>query len=150
IHVAEETGVIVPVGEWVLREACRQLSCWREAGYSQLRMAVNLSPYQFRRPGFVTLIEQVLAEAGLPPTALELELTEGVFMMQSEENIEILEQISGMGVRLAVDDFGVGYSSLAYLQRFPVDTLKIDQSFVNGISADPNDTAIVSAIIAMA
>ncbi|HYN27142.1 MAG TPA: EAL domain-containing protein, partial [Burkholderiales bacterium] len=150
IKIAEDTGLIVPLGEWVLREACGQLRHWREAGYPELRVAVNLSPHQFRRPGFADLVAGILQESGLAGTALEMEITEGVLMIQSPENLKILEQLTDMGVGLAVDDFGTGYSSLSYLQRFPIQTLKIDQSFVDGIGEDANDTAIVSAIIAMA
>ncbi len=150
IKVAEETGLIVPLGEWVLRQACEQLKRWRSMGYPNLRITVNLSPHQLRRPGFSELAARVLQETGLPPDALEMELTESILMMYSAENITALGRLARMGVRLAVDDFGTGYSSLAYLQRFPIDVLKIDQSFVSGIGQDPNDTAIVSAIIAMA
>ncbi|MES2356162.1 MAG: EAL domain-containing protein [Pseudomonadota bacterium] len=150
IKIAEETGLIVPLGEWVLRAACEQLKQWRQAGYSTLRIAINLSPHQFRRPGFADLAARVLEESGVPPAALEMEITEGVLMLQNPENQAILQQLADLGIHLAVDDFGTGYSSLAYLQRFPIHSLKIDQSFVNGIEVDANDTAIVSAIIAMA
>lgn len=150
VRVAEETGLIAPIGEWVLRQACEQLRRWRTAGFSDLRVAVNLSPQQFRRPGFADLVRDILHDARLSPELLEMEITEGVLMTQSAENLAILEQLAETGVRLAVDDFGTGYSSLSYLQRFPVHTLKIDRSFVDGIGADENDTAIVTAIIAMA
>jgi diguanylate cyclase (GGDEF)-like protein/PAS domain S-box-containing protein len=150
IKVAEETGLIVPLGEWVLRRACQRLRRWRDGGYPNLRITVNLSPQQFRRPGFAEATARILQENGVPASAIELEITEGVLMMQSEENLAILEQLAGMGVHMAVDDFGIGYSSLAYLQRFPIDTLKIDKSFVSGIGRDANDTALVTAIIAMA
>ncbi|MBI3899398.1 MAG: EAL domain-containing protein [Gammaproteobacteria bacterium] len=150
IKIAEETGLIVPIGEWVLRQACLQLRTWRDAGARDLRIAVNLSPQQFRRVGLPELAASVLQESGLTADALEMEITEGVLMTQSLENFAVLEQLAKAGVRLAIDDFGTGYSSLAYLQRFPIDTLKIDQSFVPGIGRDANDTAIVSAVIAMA
>ncbi len=150
IHIAEDSGLIVPLGEWVLRQACEQLQRWRGAGHPDLRIAVNLSPHQFRRPGFPEFAARTLKEFGLPATALDLEITEGILMMQSQENLANLEQLARMGVYLAVDDFGTGYSSLAYLQRFPIHALKIDQSFVDGIGEDPNDTTIVNAIIAMA
>jgi diguanylate cyclase (GGDEF)-like protein/PAS domain S-box-containing protein len=150
IKIAEETGLIVPLGEWVLRQACFDLARWRASGHADLRVSVNLSPQQFLRPGFPELAARILAEARLPAAALEMEITEGVLMMQSADNIATLEQLADMGVELAIDDFGTGYSSLTYLQRFPVDALKIDQSFVGGIGRDASDTAIVTAIIAMA
>ncbi len=150
IRIAEETGFIVHLGEWVLREACEQLALWRSAGFADLRIAVNLSPQQFLRPGFPALVARILQETGLPAAALELEITEGVLTMKSPENMATLEQLAAMGIELAIDDFGTGYSSLSYLQRFPIHALKIDQSFVAGIGSDANDTAIVTAIIAMA
>lgn len=150
IKVAEETGLIVPIGEWTLRQACQQLKRWHQAGYPDLRMAVNLSPEQFRRSGFPDLVLRVLRETGLPAVALDLEITEGVLMRQNMENIAVLGRLAGTGVQFAVDDFGTGYSNLAYLQRFPIDTIKIDRSFLDGIGRDPNNSAIVMAIIAMA
>jgi diguanylate cyclase (GGDEF)-like protein/PAS domain S-box-containing protein len=150
IKIAEETGLIAPLGEWVLRQACEQVSRWRGAGHPDMRVTVNLSPQQLRRPGFAEFAKRVLAETALPAEALEIEITEGLLMNYSQENVTALGRLARMGVRLAVDDFGTGYSSLAYLQRFPISVLKIDQSFVSGIGMDPNDTAIVSAIIAMA
>ena len=150
IKIAEETGVIAPLGEWVLREAVAQLARWQKAGRPDLRIAVNLSPRQLRRPGFPDLVARVLSEAGLPAEALQMEITEGMLVLQSQENLAMLEELARLGVRLAVDDFGTRYSSLAYLQRFPIHALKIDQSFVGGIGKDTNDTAIVTAMIAMA
>ena len=150
IRVAEQTGLIVPIGEWVLREACRQLKRWREAGHPDLRIAVNLSPEQFRRSGFSDLLLGILRETGLPAAALDLEITEGVLMRQNMENIAVLGQLAGTGVQFVVDDFGTGYSNLAYLQRFPIDTIKIDRSFLDGLGRNPNNNAIVTAIIAMA
>ncbi len=150
VKIAEETGLIAPLGEWVLREACQQLQRWRAEGHADLRVTVNLSPHQLRRPGFSELAGRILEEAGLPPDALEIEITESLLMMYSAENVTTLGRLARMGVRLAVDDFGTGYSSLSYLQRFPISVLKVDQSFVSGIGMDPNDTAIVAAIIAMA
>ncbi|HVK55009.1 MAG TPA: EAL domain-containing protein [Burkholderiales bacterium] len=150
ISVAEETGLILPIGEWALYKACEQLRCWRDAGAPDLRMAVNVSSRQFYQPNFTAMVTAALDSAGLPANALELEITERMLMQPSEDNITALNQLSEMGVQLSVDDFGIGYSSLAYLQRFPIHALKIDQSFVGGIGSDPNDTAIVSAIIAMA
>jgi diguanylate cyclase (GGDEF)-like protein len=150
ISIAEDTGLIRPIGEWVLREACRQMKCWHNDGYTDLRIAVNLSAHQFYQPDFSDMIRQILDETGLPASALELEITEGTLMQGSKDNIEALKQLSTMGIQLSVDDFGTGYSSLAYLQRFPVHALKIDQSFVCGICTDSNDAALVTTIIAMA
>lgn len=150
VKVAEETGLILPIGDWVLRQACQQLKRWREGGHPYLRIAVNLSVEQFRRPEFPESVFRILRETGLPAAALDLEITEGTLMMQSPENIAIVERLAGTGIQLAVDDFGTGYSSFAYLQRFPIDTIKIDQSFVDGVPREPSDSAIVTAIIAMA
>lgn len=150
IKVAEESGLIIPIGEWVLRQACQQLARWRESGFLDLRIAVNLSPEQIRHTEFPELILHVLREAGLPASALDLEITEGVMMRQSTENIANLTRLAGIGVQIAVDDFGTGYSSLAYLQRFPIDTIKIDRSFLHGLGENRNNNAIVAAIIAMA
>ncbi len=150
IRVAEETGLILPLGEWILRESCRQAARWHAAGHADVSVAVNLSPQQFLRPGFADFAARVLHETGLPPSAVELEITEGVLMMKSPENMATLHQLAALGLRLAIDDFGTGYSSLAYLQRFPVHGVKIDRSFIDGIGDDANDTAIVTAVIAMA
>jgi diguanylate cyclase (GGDEF)-like protein/PAS domain S-box-containing protein len=150
IGIAEETGLIVPIGEWVLREACAQLAQWHREGHVRLRMAVNVSPQQFLRPGLSDLIARLLDEFALDAQSLELEITEGVLMARSEENMATLQKLAHMGVALAVDDFGTGYSSLAYLQRFPIHALKIDQSFISGIGSDDHDTALVTAILAMA
>jgi diguanylate cyclase (GGDEF)-like protein/PAS domain S-box-containing protein len=149
ISIAEETGLIMPIGEWVLREACRQLKRWHNDGYPDLKIAVNLSARQFYQPNFSHTIRKILNETELPASALDLEITETTLMRSSKDNIAALKQLSAMGVQLSVDDFGTGYSSLAYLQRFPVHALKIDQSFVRGIGTDSNDTALVTAIIAM-
>lgn len=150
IESAEESGLIVPMGEWVLRQACKQLRSWRDAGHGELKMAVNLSPRQLEQAEFNLLMKDILDESGIPGDALELEITEGTLMRRSDFNLATLAQLSDMGIRLAIDDFGTGYSSLAYLQRFPVHALKIDQSFVRDIGADPNDSALITAIIAMA
>ncbi len=149
IPVAEETGLIVPIGAWVLNEACRQTQAWRGAGLPEIGVSVNLSPIQFRRPGLVQEVENALRQSGLSPNLLELELTES-FVMHDAERINVaMAALKGLGVDIAVDDFGTGYSSLSYLKRFPVDRLKVDKSFVRDIDTDPDDAAIVRAIITL-
>jgi EAL domain-containing protein (putative c-di-GMP-specific phosphodiesterase class I) len=150
IPVAEETGLIDRLGEWVLEEACVQAAEWRNAGYSNLQVAVNVSAQQFRRADIAGTVARVLKETGVPAARLELEITESVIIQQAEQAIVKFRELSDMGVQLSIDDFGTGYSSLSYLKRFPIDKLKIDQSFVRDISTDPDDAAIVTAIIAMA
>ncbi|HEV7912241.1 MAG TPA: EAL domain-containing protein, partial [Albitalea sp.] len=150
IRVAEETGLIGSLGEWILRDACAQAARWHALGHTGISVAVNLSPQQLLRPGFPELADRVLRETGLPPGSLEIEITEGVLMAKSVENMSALESLADLGIGLAIDDFGTGYSSLAYLQRFPVSVLKIDRSFTDGVGIDAGDTAIVTAIIAMA
>lgn len=150
ISVAEESGLILSIGEWVLRQACRQLKRWHKAGFTDMRVAVNLSPRQFHQPHLVRTIGQILSEADLPGHSLDLEITESILMQKNDDTIATLKGISDLGIQLSVDDFGTGYSSLAYLQRFPVNALKIDQSFVRDIGNDQNATALVTAIIAMA
>jgi diguanylate cyclase (GGDEF)-like protein len=149
IPIAEDTGLIIPLGEWVLLEACSQAQVW-QARHPGLKISVNLSARQFRQKDLIGMIERVLGETGLPPALLELELTESMLMHHAEETIGILTRLDEMGVRLAIDDFGTGYSSLSYLKRFPIHSLKIDRSFVRDISTDPDDAAIVTAIVAMA
>jgi diguanylate cyclase (GGDEF)-like protein len=150
ISIAEETGLILPIGEWVLRQACAQLRRWRDEGHPEMRIAVNLSARQFFQPCLADLVGKVLKEFDLPADALELEITESMLMQPSQDNMAILKQLSAMGVQLSIDDFGTGYSSLAYLQNFPLHTLKIDRSFVIRINQDTHGAAIVTAIIAMA
>ncbi len=150
IPVAEETGLIVPVGAWVLREACRQSQRWQAEGYAPLRVAVNLSVRQFDHGDLVDMVEQVLEETGLAPQHLELEITESLLLHSDAANLAALQHLHDRGVHIALDDFGTGYSSLSYLQRFPIDTLKIDQSFVHGLPDNPDDVAIAGAIIGMA
>jgi diguanylate cyclase (GGDEF)-like protein len=150
IAIAEETGIIVPIGEWVLRQACAQLRRWRDGGHPDMRIAVNLSARQFAQANLTDFVAQVLEETGVPADALELEITESVTMQPSDDNIAVLHRLSNMGVQLSIDDFGTGYSSLAYLQNFPIHALKIDRSFVIGINEETHDAAIVTAIIAMA
>jgi diguanylate cyclase (GGDEF)-like protein/PAS domain S-box-containing protein len=150
IHLAEETGLIVPIGAWVLRTACRQSRAWEHAGYGAIRIAVNLSARQFAQPGLVREIELVLDETGLAPACLEIELTESLVMDDVEAAIRTMGELKDMGVKLSIDDFGTGYSSLSYLRRFPVDVLKIDRSFVRDIASSEGDAAMVSAIIELA
>ena len=150
INLAEETGLIVPIGAWVLRTACRQHSAWQHAGYGPLRVGVNLSARQFADPGLVRQIERVLDETGMPPSSLEIEITESLVMEDVEGAIRTMGELKGMGVKLSIDDFGTGYSSLSYLRRFPVDVLKIDRSFVRDIAFSEDDAAMVAAIIELA
>jgi diguanylate cyclase (GGDEF)-like protein/PAS domain S-box-containing protein len=150
INLAEETGLIVPIGAWVLRTACRQNRDWQRAGYGPLRIAVNLSARQFAEPGLVRDIARVLEETGLSPTLLEIEITESLVMEDVEGAIRTMRELKMMGVKLSIDDFGTGYSSLSYLRRFPVDVLKIDRSFVRDIASSADDAAMVSAIIELA
>jgi diguanylate cyclase (GGDEF)-like protein/PAS domain S-box-containing protein len=149
VPVAEDCGLIIPIGRWVLREACRQARAWQDEGLPLLPLAVNVSAVEFRDEGFVEGLRAILSETGLEARYLELELTEGVLMEHAESTASVLRQLKMMGVHLVVDDFGTGYSSLSYLQQFPIDVLKIDQSFVHRITADPDDSPIVSAIIDM-
>jgi diguanylate cyclase (GGDEF)-like protein/PAS domain S-box-containing protein len=150
IHLAEETGLIVPIGAWVLRTACRQSREWQRAGYGAVRIAVNLSARQFAQPGLVRDIAHVLEETGLSPGCLEIELTETLMMEDVEGAVRTMWELKQMGVKLSIDDFGTGYSSLSYLRRFPVDVLKIDRSFVRDITSSEDDAAMVSAIIELA
>ena len=150
IPLAEETGLIVPIGEWVLRTACAQGCAWGRSGAGLLRVAVNISARQFGRADFCETVGTILSDTGFPPDCLELELTESLAMHHAEETVLTLKKLKALGVQISIDDFGTGYSSLSYLKRFPVDSLKIDKSFVDGIADDPNDAAIVIAIIAMA
>ena len=150
IPVAEEMGLIVPIGDWVLREACRQCKSWLDAGLGPLRVAVNLSPRQFRQKKLAQRIGEILRETGLPAACLEIETTEGMVMKHAERAITTLTELNRVGVQIAIDDFGTGYSSLAYLQRFPVHVLKIDQSFVQAIHGDTEEAAIVNTVIQLA
>jgi diguanylate cyclase (GGDEF)-like protein len=145
IPLAEQTGLVIQIGEWVLLEACRQAAAWPELG----RMAVNVSPVQFRRPGFVELVQHALQHAGLAPQRLELEITEGVLLTETPETLSILHRLRRLGVTIAMDDFGTGYSSLGYLQKFRFDKIKIDRSFVSNIGKDPKASEIVRAVLRM-
>jgi len=152
IHIAELTGLIVPIGTWVLRAACRQIAAWNQAGSAKNLgyLAVNVSPHQFQLKDFVPLVASCIAETGIDARQLELELTESVLMQNIGDTLDKLKALKDLGVRVAIDDFGTGYSSLNYLKRFPLDTLKIDQSFVRDICTDANDAAIVQTIIVLA
>ena len=149
ISIAEDSGLILPIGRWVLREACSQAQVWRQAGLPPVTIAVNTSALEFGAKGFVENIRRTLRETGLEPRHLELELTESVLMRDAESSNFLLHMLADLGIRVAVDDFGTGYSSLSYLKQFPINTLKIDQSFVNDITSDPDDAAIVGAVTSM-
>lgn len=150
IPIAEESGLIVALGEWVLREACRQNRRWIDAGMQPMPVAVNVSAAQFAQRNFLDVVKSALEESQLPPKLLELELTESIIMRNAESTVAVLAAIKEMGIRVSIDDFGTGYSSLSYLRRFPIDTLKIDQSFVSALPGDSDQAAITSAVIAMA
>ncbi|MES2039540.1 MAG: EAL domain-containing protein [Pseudomonadota bacterium] len=150
IPMAEETGLIIALGEWVLRTACAQMRNWMDKGMSHLRVAVNLSVSQLLQKDFANTVEQVLFDTGLPAKMLELEITESTLMEHAQDTLAILDRLRSLGVRLTIDDFGTGYSSLSYLKRFPVDIIKIDRSFVRDIPGDADDAAIVTGIIALA
>ncbi|WP_020654209.1 putative bifunctional diguanylate cyclase/phosphodiesterase [Massilia niastensis] len=150
IPVAEETGLIIPIGHWVLETACRQLKAWHDEGRTGLRMAVNLSARQLTEEGFVDTVLEIVRGSGADPRMLELELTESMLMDAGEAFIARLEALRGAGIMLAIDDFGTGYSSMSYLKRFPINTIKIDRSFVHDLPANEQDKAITRAIISMA
>jgi diguanylate cyclase (GGDEF)-like protein len=149
IPVAEDSGLIVALSKWVLREACQQARTWQVSGLPPICVSVNISVIDFRQRGFLEDVQQVLEDTGLEPSLLELEITESVLMQNIDSTIAILKTIKEMGVRLAIDDFGTGYSSLSYLRHLPIDVLKIDQSFVRNLNTDSNDAALVSAIISL-
>jgi EAL domain-containing protein (putative c-di-GMP-specific phosphodiesterase class I) len=144
IPVAEETGLILAIGEWVLRTACAQAAAW-----PLLRIAVNLSPTQFHQPGLAGLIGRILRETGLEPSRLELEITEGVLMANTEEALASMRALKRLGVRIALDDFGTGYSSLGYLRRFPFDKIKIDRSFIADLGQSDDAAAIVRSVVGL-
>src|SRR5439155_15472182 len=151
IPLCEETGLIVQLGEWVLREACRQARAWLDAGLKPGVVSVNLSARQFRQEGLVRMVSRVLEDTGLDPAHLELELTESMVMHNVDAAIATLQGLKSLGVTLSVDDFGTGYSSLAYLKNLPLDTLKIDRSFVRdiGAGAEANEGVLAQAIISL-
>jgi diguanylate cyclase (GGDEF)-like protein/PAS domain S-box-containing protein len=150
IPIAEETGLIHPIGEWVLKTACEQKKLWDEQGFKSLRISVNLSARQFHYANLVDMVGDTIRKSGIDPKCLDLELTESTIMDRLEETTLTLRRLKNMGARISIDDFGTGYSSLMYLKTFPIDTIKIDKSFVNDVTTDPDDQAITQAIISMA
>jgi EAL domain-containing protein (putative c-di-GMP-specific phosphodiesterase class I) len=148
--MAEETGLIVAIGEWVMREACMQMRRWLDSGMTPVRVAVNISARQFRHADLAAVVRSALSDAGLEPGYLEIELTESAVMDDAEKSASTLQLLSTMGVHISIDDFGTGYSSLSYLRRFPLDKLKIDRSFVRDLIENPDDASIVKAIISLA
>jgi EAL domain-containing protein (putative c-di-GMP-specific phosphodiesterase class I) len=149
IPVAEESGLILPIGRWVLDTACRQARAWQDDGLAPVSIAINVSAVELRAKDFLTNVQQALEQYRLEPRFLELELTETFMMQDWKSTAEILRALKGLGVRIALDDFGTGYSSLSYMKRFPIDALKIDQSFVRDMTSDSDDASIVSAVIDM-
>jgi diguanylate cyclase (GGDEF)-like protein/PAS domain S-box-containing protein len=150
IPIIEDTGLIIPIGEWVLRQACSDMAKWQKIGISVKRIAVNVSARQFKQPGFIDLVKEVITESAINPNQLELELTESILIDNVEHTLDVLTRLRTMGVRMAIDDFGTGYSSLNYLKQFPVDTLKIDQSFIRNLPGNNDDAQITRTIISMA
>lgn len=147
ISIAEDSGLILCIGRWALHDACMQAAAWRNAGFHSISVAVNASALEFRTGDFIDKVRAILDETGLEAGYLEIELTESILMRHAESTIDVLQALTDLGVKLAVDDFGTGYSSLSYLQQFPIDTLKIDQSFVNQITRNPEGATLVSAVI---
>lgn len=150
INIAEETGLIVPIGEWVLETACAEAKRWHQRGHKDMLVAVNLSPRQFAQKNLLMVVGNILHRTGLPPTALEIEITENLVMKKPDEAVNILNEFREIGVQIAIDDFGTGYSSLSYLKRFPIDTLKIDRSFIKDLPGSADDVAITEAVIGLA
>ena len=150
IPITEEAGLILPIGQWALGEACRQAQDWIDAGLRAINVAVNVSSLELRSEGFLEGLRAILKDTRLDPRYLEIELTESVLLQHAKSTVSVLSTLKSIGVRLAVDDFGTGYSSLSYLKSFPIDSLKIDQSFVHDITANTDDATIVSAVITMA
>ena len=150
IPLAEQAGLIVPVGEFVLRTACSQMRAWREMGLPPLRVSVNLSAHQFRTDEVADTVERVLRETPVSPRCLDVEITESAMMQNKNVTVSVLRRLKGIGITVSLDDFGTGYSSLSYLKGFPIDTVKIDRSFIRDLTTDPDDAAITAAIISMA
>jgi diguanylate cyclase (GGDEF)-like protein/PAS domain S-box-containing protein len=150
IPIIEDTGLIIPIGEWVLRQACQDMAKWQKSNIGVNRIAVNVSARQFKQPGFIDLVKEVIADSAIDPSQLELELTESILIDDLEHTLDVLTRLRAMGVRMAIDDFGTGYSSLNYLKQFPVDTLKIDQSFIQNLPHNNDDAQITRTIISMA
>ncbi|HVF39440.1 MAG TPA: bifunctional diguanylate cyclase/phosphodiesterase, partial [Gemmatimonadaceae bacterium] len=150
VPLLEDTGLIVPVGEWVLAEACRQVEAWRQSGREPVSIAINISARQFAARNLGDIIKRVLDQQGADPRLIELELTESLLMVNTEEAVRTLTYLKSLGLKLSIDDFGTGYSSLSYLKRFPIDALKIDRSFIDEITTDVDDATITRAVIGMA
>lgn len=150
VHLAEANGLIIPIGEWVLKTACQQAKRWQELYSPRFTIAVNLSNRQFQQQDLVSMIDRILKETQLDPHTLELEITESMGMKNPEATLKTLQELKSMGVNIAIDDFGTGYSSIYYLKRFPIDSMKIDRSFVDDVTTDPNDATIVLAMLALA
>jgi EAL domain-containing protein (putative c-di-GMP-specific phosphodiesterase class I) len=150
IPLAEDNGLIVPIGEWVLRTACRQMREWQERGFPAMRVSVNVSARQFHQQHLAEIVLQILEETGLAPEHLELELTESSIMSNAQATIDVLTRLKAMGVTVSIDDFGTGFSSLSYLKRLPIDALKIDRAFIRDLTTDPDDAALVMAIVTLA
>jgi EAL domain-containing protein (putative c-di-GMP-specific phosphodiesterase class I) len=148
IPIAEKTGLILPLGELVLRSVCKQISCWNKEGFDGFRVAVNLSARQFES-NVSKLVQDIISETGISPHALGLEITEGIAMKNVDQNVRMLEELRALGLSISIDDFGTGYSSLAYLKRFPLNTLKIDRSFIQDITTNADDREITRAIISL-
>ena len=149
ISIAEESGLIVPIGHWVLLEACKQAKAWQDAGLPEIRLAVNISAVELRSKKFVARVKGILADTQFDSQCLELELTETYIMQDANSTSLVLSELKELGVDLSLDDFGTGYSSLSYMRRFPIDTLKVDRSFVRDLASDASDAGVVSAIIDM-
>jgi EAL domain-containing protein (putative c-di-GMP-specific phosphodiesterase class I) len=149
IPLAEDTGLILPIGAWVLEQACHQAKAWQRSGLPEFRMSVNLSPVQFRDPDLAGLVRRALEQSGLAPVHLELEITERALMEDTESNLAILRDLKQLGVKISIDDFGVGHSSFSYLRRFAFDEIKLDRSFVAALEHDPSAAAIVRATLSL-
>jgi EAL domain-containing protein (putative c-di-GMP-specific phosphodiesterase class I) len=150
IPIAEETGLIIPISKWILQESCEQIKKWNNQGFSNLSVGVNFSVQSFKQKNWVSMILDVVKEVGIDPHSLDLEITENGLMQNTQQTIKSLDHLRSYGITFSIDDFGTGFSSLSYLNRFPIDTLKIDQSFMRYVTTDSDDAAIITAIVAMA